>query len=73
MRNLTGQEFDQDSFQNLYDTSPVIQNIVASFDENGISLNVKNQAMNPAPEASPTNNSNIDSSAKKAANKLLQK
>lgn len=73
MKNLTGIEFDHDAFQSLYDTSPVLQNVVASFDNNGIKLNVKNQQANPVPEEEPTDNTSIDKSAKKAADHLLQK
>jgi hypothetical protein len=72
MANLTGQEFNYDSFQSLYDANPTIQNIVANFDENGLSLNVKNQEKQPVPEPTAAGQS-IDKTAKAAAQKTLDR
>jgi hypothetical protein len=70
---LTGQNFDYESFQATYDSSPALQQIVADFSDHGITLNVdKKEPEQPA--AAPSQHfGGIDGSAKTAAKHTLDR
>lgn len=69
MNEFTGLDFDYDTFQFYYDSHPQLQNIVSNFDKHGLTLSINE----PESEPEQDSQSSIDSTAKKAANKILNK
>jgi hypothetical protein len=73
MKNITGLEFDKNNFQQVYDTNPMLQNIVSNFDDTGVQLNTDNQPMQGTETPSTGGeNTGIDASAKRAANNIIK-
>lgn len=71
MQNATGQEVDYDAFKSQFDSNPQMKNLVNKFDENGITIKTKNKSEEPE-ITSDKSKSSIDSSAKRAASKMLK-
>lgn len=74
MQNLSGQQINYDVFKLQYDSNPAFSQLVDRFDANGVTLKTKNKN-EPAGQRTDTDSAKtaLDSSAKKAASKLLGK
>jgi hypothetical protein len=74
MQNISGQEINYDLFKLEYDENPAFAELVDRFDANGVVLKTKNKH-EPVGQRSDidTAKSNVNSTAKKAASKLLGK
>lgn len=65
MQNVGNQQFSYDSFKSAYDSDPKIQNIVADFDQNSITL--KTSEMDDVDPREPAGDGNkIGQMAKRA-------
>ena len=70
MRKVNGEEYSYDQFQAIYDLHPMLQNIVSDFDERGVTLATSST---PPPESDDGGEANIQSTAKQAAKKTLDR
>lgn len=70
MRKVNGEEYTYDQFQAIYDSLPMLQNVVGDFDERGITLV---SSSSPAPDEQDSGEADIQSSAKQAAKKTLDR
>lgn len=76
LSNLTGRGFDYDGFKNKIDTDPdfgnAIDKLIQTHDENGFTLKTNNTAVKQ-PSSDEQSDAMIQSSAKRAAAKMLNK
>lgn len=74
MQNISGQEVNYDLFKLEYDENPAFKELVDRFDANGIVLKTKNKK-EPIGQKTDidTAKSNVKTTAKKAASKMLKK
>jgi len=72
VQRLTGQAFNYETFQANYDSNPALQNIVADFNDQGVTLNVNKKDHDQSIEPDQSN-PGIDASAKQAAKNTLQR
>jgi hypothetical protein len=61
MKNMGGEQFDQESFQLAYDNDPAVKELVASFDPDGISFQAKED-----PQAGQEPEGEVDQMASRA-------
>jgi hypothetical protein len=73
LQNTTGQSLDYDSFKSEVDANPNLQNLFHNFDDQGITF-IKPVEIKTAVAAKKANaQAAVNSSAKRAAGKLLNK
>lgn len=65
LKNIGGEQFDQESFQKIYDTDPRIKELVDKFDSDGVTLK------GGAPVQSKPEDQTVDQMAQRATSKAL--
>jgi len=64
-------EYDYDTFKNMYDTNPDLQSIVANFNGDGITLGTKEKVEPDTVDTDVPSDQAVDKMAKRAASKEL--
>lgn len=65
LKNIGGEQFDQESFQKIYDTDPRIKELVDKFDSDGVTLK------GGAPVQSKPEDQTVDQMAQRATSNAL--
>jgi hypothetical protein len=74
LQNVGGQALDYDAFKSAFDSNPSFQQLVDKFDDDGITVKTKNKMEPPGvPGNKDKSKAAVNSSAKRAAGKLLNK
>jgi hypothetical protein len=74
MQNVGRQALDYDGFKSTYDANPNFQELIDKFDVNGVTIKTKNKTKSAGQQGNKDSaQTNVMSSAKKAAKKLLGK
>lgn len=69
MQNVGSEDFNYDSFKQVYDADPLTQGLVKRFDQNGLELNTKKSKVDTAPSDAEDNKAAVSQMAKRATNK----
>jgi hypothetical protein len=71
MQNVGSQDFNYDSFKQVYDADPLTQGLVKRFDQNGLELNAKKSKVDTAPSDAEADSKTVSQMAKRATSKAI--